>query len=128
MSDKLRECPNCKTVPDKIENVRLRQDGIVVDCPSCHMRGPAMMTEGRAIAAWNALPRAPQWVTYTGEAKTLPVEGTEILICDKYGHNPNRAHQASRQGVECPRYVVDTVLARAWKVGDRWMPWPKGEE
>jgi len=117
--NKLRECPNqsCDSrgepyiESDYNEYMNYRRYRGVC---SCGTSGPWCENEKDAIAAYNALPRAPQWTTYTGEPGTLPPPDN--------GKN--------NYCVELPngyRYVGsrDDIA-----IGETWMPWPgaKGGE
>ena len=59
MPEELKPCPACES---KVVNVEKMVPGVFATyCHNkdCEMRGPKRRTRGKALAAWNALPRSP---------------------------------------------------------------------
>ena len=88
----------------------------------CGASGPWAETMEAAIAAWNALPRAPKWITYDGTSKTLPGDPRHKLLVSAVMHGGPRVRMlawATSNGWNDARNSV-----WPYTPGDRWMPWP----
>lgn len=86
-----------------------------------------------AIAAWNALPRTPKWVTYDGTEQTLPNPGKTTLVeitFDGYSGKVTFPTAACLSAKTLENdFWWERPQAGPWKAtpGDRWTRWP-GEE
>ena len=114
--DKLLPCPWCKS-----KQVEAFPAHAASYAPSvlCHMCGNAVDAED-AIAAWNAIPRQPQWTKYTGNEDTMPPILAAIIVED------GEAKFACRHSADGECYDVDGD-GYTLPIGAKWMPWPGGE-
>ena len=72
MPQELKPCPACNS---KITTLEKREAGVfIVLCGNkdCGMQGPKRRTRGKAIAAWNSLPRDPHITPNDADCKGCP--------------------------------------------------------
>jgi hypothetical protein len=98
---------------------RMQKHRVECDCGVC---GPWADTETEAVAAWNALPRAPRWTEYDGTEYTLPKPGQWVLV-ENADYGDRMALEHDHDG-ECDD--VDHAHRYTLRGRDRWMPWPEG--
>lgn len=113
MPDELKPCPNHECPNPMDLNCGHAGGCWWVSC-ACGCRSPAITKERRvidnreaAVAAWNALPRAPRWTEFDGAEATRPKYGDVCLVETHYG-------------------AKFTVSSWDFEIGDRWMHWPEG--
>ena len=127
MPDEVKPCPAC----GKSAIVRDFCGFITVECRFCGMGGPNGSTNQDAIAAWNDLPRAPQWTTYDGTPGTLPEPMTTVIIRAIHHCGPKGEQlQASGNLFDGAAALIWWIDGRGFvrlEVGDTWWPMPGGE-
>lgn len=133
MPDELRPCPWCGHDEPTVDYVSVEEvsQSWGVTCPNCERTVEGAQGEkDDAIAAWNAIPRAPKWTEYDGTESTLPID--EKLCCVELTGKllPRRTlawrymYDSSGISVLDPCWQEDGVGLSRIIVGDRWLPWP----
>lgn len=122
MPNKLKPCPWCgsdKVGVDFYADIHGHRI-FSVFCDPCDRAISGNGEEDSAIAAWNALPRAPHWTEYDGSSLTLPGEDEQIILS---------RHQSSGHlfcGSAKPCWWVDARKDFVpLLVGDRWLQMAK---
>lgn len=107
--DKLLPCPNplCSKSLPHVEAFR-------VSCYTCWTGGAIKVNREDAIAAWNALPRWPQWTTFSWDDNATHPGDRDIILVER-----NDGSRFLLRGDHSLLGIMD---------GDRWIPWPGGVE
>lgn len=121
--DELKPCPWCGGIYVEAFPAHAASYAPSVLCHAC---GRAVDDED-AISAWNALPRAPQWVKYDGTQSTLPIILDHVLI--ESGEHRYLGRLTYLSTVGRPHWQVNDEEEPVFmcKAGDRWTPWPQSQ-
>ena len=125
----LLPCPNKECRSHRPLHVAAILRTFNVSC-GCGVSGPHAGNVEDAVAAWNALPRQPQWTEYDGTEATLPPGGT-IVILKHY------TRTCVAKFIESWTNEMDSLWAiqlnfsedlESVAIGDKWWPLPGGGE
>jgi len=114
MPEVILPCPNPKCRSKFVMTDTSPSGADIVTCCTCFMHGPYCDTEESAIAAWNALPRTPEW-------QEQPKVNEWNRWTDGTCNNVTFIRQDGTG-------VVSGCVMHWKEIGDRWFPIPTPED